>query len=239
MADHVLLDEVLQVALVDLVEHGSGEREHLAGDRVHLLGGLHAGRARAHQRLVDIEVKQAHLGVGDPGHRLPVDAHELQQRDEREAGVEHRVDVAQQLDLVLGDGVGVLGAEPEPVDQPLDQRLVEPGLARGLADRHPLLIGREQLLEEAEGEPSLLGGAGDVGQRVTALAHPGHDPGGPDRGRRPLAVVLGDQPALDPAAQRRGLHADPFGGLGEGHAALAAGAAARPARISKMATGSR
>ena len=43
------------------------------------------GDARAHQRLVHVEVKQPHLGVGDLRHRLAVDAHELEQGDEREA----------------------------------------------------------------------------------------------------------------------------------------------------------
>jgi len=32
---------------------------------------------------VDIKVKEPHLGVGEPGQRLAVDAHELEERDER------------------------------------------------------------------------------------------------------------------------------------------------------------
>ena len=90
VADDVLLDEVLQVALVDLVHHGRGQRQQLAREREHLLGGLDAGGARAHQRLVHVQVEQPHLGVGDPRHRLPVDPHQLQQRDQRKAGLEHR-----------------------------------------------------------------------------------------------------------------------------------------------------
>ena len=60
------------------------------------------GDAVAHQRLVHVEVEQADLGVGDLRDRLAVDAHELEERDEREAGREHRGDVAQQLQVVLG-----------------------------------------------------------------------------------------------------------------------------------------
>ena len=46
-----------------------------------------SGHAVADQRLVDVEVEQADLGVGDRGQRLAVDAHELEEGDEREAGV--------------------------------------------------------------------------------------------------------------------------------------------------------
>ena len=65
----------------------------------------HAGHAVAHQRLVDVEVEEPHLGVGDLRERLAVDAHELQEGDEREAGREHGGDVAQQLQVVLGDAL--------------------------------------------------------------------------------------------------------------------------------------
>ncbi len=101
MTDDVLLDEVLQVALVDLVEHRRSEREHVTRERVHLLGGLDPGRPRSHQRLVDIQMEQAHLGIGDLGHRLAIYPDQLQQSHEREARIEHRGDVAQHLKLVL------------------------------------------------------------------------------------------------------------------------------------------
>ena len=52
---------------------------------------------------MDVEVEEAHLGVGHLRERLPVDAHELQQRHEREAGREHHGDVAQQLEVVVGE----------------------------------------------------------------------------------------------------------------------------------------
>ena len=103
MADDVLLDEVLQEALVDVVHDRRGERQQLARQALHLLGHLQPGHAVAHQRLVDVEVEEPHLGVGDLRQRLAVDAHELQERDQREAGGEHGGDVAQQLQVVLGD----------------------------------------------------------------------------------------------------------------------------------------
>ena len=50
-------------------------------------------------------MEEAHLGVGDLRDRLAVDADELQERDEREAGGQHRRDVAQQLQVVLADAL--------------------------------------------------------------------------------------------------------------------------------------
>ena len=70
---------------MDVVHDRRGERQQLAREALHLLGHLEPGHAVAHQRLVDVEVEQPHLGVGDLGERLAVDAHELQERDEREA----------------------------------------------------------------------------------------------------------------------------------------------------------
>ena len=72
--DHVLLDEVLEEAPVDVVHDRRGEREQVAREVLHLLGHLQAGHALAHERLVHVEVEQAHLGVGDLGERLPVHA---------------------------------------------------------------------------------------------------------------------------------------------------------------------
>ncbi len=69
-------------------------------------------------------------------------------------------------------------------------------------------ISPEEILEEAEREPALRGRPLDLGERVAAVAHPGDDPGGPDRRRSPLTVVLRDQAAVEPPAQGRRLHAD-------------------------------
>ena len=103
MPDDVLLDEVRQEALVHAVHDRRGQRQQLARELLHLLAHLPARDALAHERLVDVEVEEAHLGVGHLRQRLPVDAHELQQRDQREAGREHRGDVAQQLEVVVGE----------------------------------------------------------------------------------------------------------------------------------------
>ena len=92
-----------QEALVHRVHDRRGERQHLAREALHLLGHLQPGHAVAHQRLVDVEVEQAHLGVGDLRQRLAVDADELQERDEREARGQHGRDVAQELQVVLGE----------------------------------------------------------------------------------------------------------------------------------------
>ena len=85
VADHVLLDEVREEAAVQVVHERRRERQHLAREALHLLGDLDAGHALAHQRLVHVEVEQAHLGVGDLGDRLPVHAQQLQEGAQREA----------------------------------------------------------------------------------------------------------------------------------------------------------
>ena len=50
---------------------------------------------------MDVEVEELHLGVGDVRQRLPVHAHELEERDERQPGVEHRAERPQELEVVL------------------------------------------------------------------------------------------------------------------------------------------
>ena len=77
-----------------------------------------------------VEVEEADLGVRHLRERLPVDAHELQQRDEREAGAQHRGEVAQQLEVVVGDPPHRVGVEAHREEEPLDQRGLEPGRRR-------------------------------------------------------------------------------------------------------------
>ena len=50
---------------------------------------------------MDVEVEELDLGVGDLRERLPVHAHDLQERDERQPGVQHRAEPPQQLDVVV------------------------------------------------------------------------------------------------------------------------------------------
>ena len=130
-----------------MVHDRRGERQQLAGEALHLLGHLQPGDAVAHQRLVDVEVEEPHLGVGDLGQRLAVDAHELQEGDERQAGVEHRGDVAQQLQVVLGDAAPARGGEAQRDLDALDQRRLEAGLLGRLVERVGRVRRREQVLE--------------------------------------------------------------------------------------------
>jgi len=71
---------------VDVLHDRRGQRQQLAGQALHLLGHLQAGNPVAHQQLVDVQVEQAHLGVGQLGQRLAVDPHELQEGHQRESG---------------------------------------------------------------------------------------------------------------------------------------------------------
>ena len=89
VADDVLLDVEAQVALVDVLHQRRGQRQQVARQALHLLRHLERVDPLADQRLVDVEVEEPHLGLGDLADRLRVDADELQQGDEREAGLEH------------------------------------------------------------------------------------------------------------------------------------------------------
>ena len=101
------------------------------GEPLHLLGHLEPGDAVAHQRLVHVEVEQAHLGVGDLGQRLAVDAHELQEGDEREAGGEHgRRRSAAAGGRPRSEAWSRRRAEADRLPDALDQGGLEPGLAR-------------------------------------------------------------------------------------------------------------
>ena len=64
---------------------GAASGSSSRGQALHLLGDLEPVDAVADQRLVDEEVEELDLGVGDLRERLAVDAHELQEGDEREA----------------------------------------------------------------------------------------------------------------------------------------------------------
>jgi len=79
VADHVLLEVVPQVALVDVVGQRGHRREEPLGQGTHLLGHLERRHPVIDQRLVHVEVEETHLGLGDPPHRLRVDPDQLQQ----------------------------------------------------------------------------------------------------------------------------------------------------------------
>ena len=77
-----------------------------------------------------VEVEEADLGVGDPPHRLDVDADQLQEGDEREAGGEHAGAVAQRLDVLGAEQPLAAERGAEDDEDPLDQLRLEAGLAR-------------------------------------------------------------------------------------------------------------
>jgi hypothetical protein len=219
VADHVLLDEVRQEALVDVVHDRRRQGQQLAGDPAHLLRHLQRGHAVPHERLVHVEVEEAHLRVGHLRDRLPVHARDLEHGHEREAGLEHRGDVAQELRVLLGDVLKRRGAEAHRRVQPLDERLLEPGLLGRLLERVVRPRGRQELLHVPEREAALVRGPADLLEGVAAVAQARDDARVGDRGVVPVAVAgLRDHPRLGPAAQRAGLHARAARGLGERHA---------------------
>ena len=98
-----------------------------------------SGTRVADQRLVDVEVEEADLGVGDPPHRLHVDADQLQEGDEREAGGEDAGAVAQRVDVVGAEQPLAAERGAEDDEDALDQLRLEAGLRGDLLDRDLLL----------------------------------------------------------------------------------------------------
>ena len=127
---------------------GSDERQHVAHEPLHLLGDLHAGHALAHQRLVHVEVDQAHLRVGDLGERLPVHAHQLQEG--AAAGGPRRASRRRSCSICMSSSETVCArqrAQPHGREDPLDQPGLQPGGARGLPQRVARLGAAQQGLE--------------------------------------------------------------------------------------------
>ena len=205
--DDVLLDEVRQEALVHAVHDRRGQRQHLARELLHLLAHARPRDALAHERLVDVEMEEAHLGVGHLRERLPVDAHELQQRHQREAGRQHDGHVAQQLEVVVGEALHRRRVEAHREEHALDQGGLEAGVGGGVLERVGALVRRQQLVDEAEGQPPALGRRADLVERVPALAQAGDDPRLRHGRARPAPVARPRHEAVArPAAQRLRRH---------------------------------
>ena len=62
-----------------------------------------AGHALAHQRLVHVDVEQAHLGVGDLGERLPVHAQSWRKATSGKPASSTEADVVERLHVLVGE----------------------------------------------------------------------------------------------------------------------------------------
>ena len=157
------------------------------------------------------------VGGGQLRHRLAVHPQQLEEGHEREAGRQHRGDVAQELQVVLVQPLQRSGVEANRDVDTLDQRRLQPGVGRGLLQRVGRLLRREEVLDVAEGQPAGVAGPADLLERVPALSQPGHDPRVGGRGGRPpaVAVVLGDQALAGPPSQRPRRHAGALGGFAQ------------------------
>jgi len=118
-------------------------------------------------------VKQAHLGVGDLRQRLALDAHELQEGDERKPGREHGRGVAQHLDpLSVMRSTAVAGRPSVVRTRSMSAGRLQAGVGDGLLERVGRPRRREQPLQVAEREPAAVAGRADLVERVAAPAHP-------------------------------------------------------------------
>jgi hypothetical protein len=169
---------------------------------------------------VDVQVEEPHLRLGDLRERLAVDAAELEEGHQREAGAQHGRHVVKGLDVLLAELLDPLSGQAEARPEALDQRGLEVGEPGRVLQRQRRLVAAEQLLDVSVGEPALLAGLLDVLELVPAVAQPCHDAGMGHRGGGPLAraIHLRDHALARPAAQGRGRHAHAFGGFLEGEA---------------------
>ena len=193
-----------------------------------------SGTRVADHRLVDVEVEEADLGVGDPADRLDVDAHQLQEGDEREAGGEDAGAVAHRARRPRG-----LSSRSRPSGVPRMTRIrsissgSSPVSLGDLLDRDLLLARGEELLGEAEGETALAPRPLQLLERVAALAHPRDDPRLSGRGRGPAAAPDRDdllrRPPFQGARPRRPTAARPRSRLIRSSAMVSRGYRAREA----------
>jgi hypothetical protein len=132
VSNNVLLDEVLEEALVDVVHHRRRDRQQVAREVAHLLRHLEPGNALPDERLVHVQVEEPHLGLSDLGKRLAIDAADLEEGHQREAGAEHARDVVQRLDVLLAELLESPGGQAEARPEALDQSRLQAGERRGL-----------------------------------------------------------------------------------------------------------
>ena len=165
---------------------------------------------------MDVEVEEPHLGVGDPPQRLHIDAHQLQEGDEREAGGQDPRAVPQRLDVIGAEQALAADRGAEDDEDALDQLRLQAGFLGDLLAPRPFPLAREELLDEAEGEPALAAGPLQFLQRVAALAHPRHDPRLRRGGGGPAAAPHRHDLLLRPALQCGRRDAGSTRGLAEG-----------------------
>ena len=200
---------------------GEASGSSARGELLHLLAHLPSRDAVAHERLVHVEVEEADLGVGHLRERLAVDAHELQQRDEREAGAQDGGEwrsSSRSSSEIRSHRVRV---EAHREEEALDQRGLEPGVGGRLVERVRALVRREDLLDEAEGQAPALDRLTDLLERVAALAQARDDARLGDRRGRPAPVArVRHEAVLRPARERLRGDAGAARRLGAGHGAV-------------------
>ena len=128
---------------MDVLHQRRGDRQEVARQALHLLGHLERVDALADQRLVDVEVEEAHLGLGDLADRLRVHPDQLQQRDQGEAGAKHVGDPLHRDQVLVVERALDRGRRSEQRHHPLDQRFLEAGLLGGLLAGQGALPSRE------------------------------------------------------------------------------------------------
>ncbi|GBD46160.1 hypothetical protein HRbin41_00982 [bacterium HR41] len=154
-----------------------------------------------------VEVHEAHLGVGDLGQCLSVDAGELEESLGRQACRQGGGDVSERLDVAARQPLE-FARKTERCPDALDQLRGETGRRRRLGDGDGLVGPGQHLFDVAVGEATVACSPHDRVESVSARPQPRDDAGVCDLALRPAASErarsqTGDRAALDPAAESR------------------------------------
>src|SRR5215207_2125252 len=201
VADDVLLDVEAQVALVDLLHQWRRDREEVSRESLHLLRHLKRVDPLPDEGLVDVQVEQPHLRLGDLANRLGVDPDELEQRHQWKPCPQDVPDVLHRHDVLLVEGSLEGGGRTQQRHHPLDQGLLEARPLRRFQTRHVALAPRKEVLDVAERQTAFANRAAQLGERMPPFAQPAHDPGLSRRGGGPPPAPDRDHPCLDPPLQ--------------------------------------
>ena len=195
----------LEQAVVDVAEQRHHERDQLADHPFHLLADLRAGDTGSHQGLVDVQVHEPHLGVGDLPDRLRVHAGQLQEGHRGQPDVEHGGDVTQHLHVLV----------VHRLDPPATRSRGRPGCVRswragarccarpGAACSGPRCRRSRFSIGPIASWPASLACL-ICSSEWPRAAQAGDDPHVGRGGQRPVSVVARHEPPLDPASDGPG-----------------------------------